>query len=405
MGRRRKPRGWPRYMEVKRLRAGEAYYWNPPTWARKAGCPLDARALGGEFSNAKAHCDDVLNPQFDAWRLGRSGSLAPLGPLVGSFDWMVSIYKAHPAYQERPAKTQTSYDAALALVSKYTLKNGQDVGSQQINSITPGVVDKLHSALRTVVKDGVQYDRTRTALLSMQVCRRAWKIAYRVKSSIVPAENPFAKMGLAYKPTPTKPVSHAILMQFVKAADDHGYASLGTAAMIAFYWLQRQEDIVSRLSWSHYRPADRPDVIRVWHYKTGEMVEVPLYDADGTSLWPDLVNRLDRASRHGTLIVTRDKPDRLRKIHLPWQIDTFRHRVAEIRTAAGIDPSNKFMGFRHGGNVEGAEADLTDAQLRALSGHKTTAALLRYAQATERQRRVGARKRLESRTKRGGLSE
>jgi hypothetical protein len=50
------------------------------------------------------------------------------------------------------------------------------------------------------------------------------------------------------------------------------------------------------------------------------------------------------------------------------------------------------MGLRHGGNVEGAEAGLTDAQLRALSGHRTTAALLRYARATEKQRLAGARK-------------
>jgi hypothetical protein len=90
---------------------------------------------------------------------------------------------------------------------------------------------------------------------------------------------------------------------------------------------------------------------------------------------------------------------------LPWKEDYFRHRVAEIRAAAGVDPEAKFMGLRHGGNIEGAEANLTDAQLRALSGHRTTAALLRYAQATEAQRRVAARKRLESRTKRGNLSE
>jgi hypothetical protein len=65
----------------------------------------------------------------------------------------------------------------------------------------------------------------------------------------------------------------------------------------------------------------------------------------------------------------------------------------------------KFMGLRHGGNVEGANAGLSDAQLRALSGHRTTAALLRYAQTTHTQRRIAARKRLEARTNKGNLSE
>ena len=65
----------------------------------------------------------------------------------------------------------------------------------------------------------------------------------------------------------------------------------------------------------------------------------------------------------------RDKPDRRRKVHLPWREDYFRHRVATIRAAAGIDRAAKFTGLRHGGNTE--DADLTDARLCALSGHRT----------------------------------
>jgi len=115
--------------------------------------------------------------------------------------------------------------------------------------------------------------------------------------------------------------------------------------------------------------------------------------------------RLDASDRRGTLIVTREKLDRRRKVHLPWREDYFRHRVATIRTAAGIDAAVKFMGLRHGGNTEGADADLTDAQLRALSGHKTANMTVIYARETMKQRRAGARKRLEARTKGGNLSE
>ena len=85
--------------------------------------------------------------------------------------------------------------------------------------------------------------------------------------------------------------------------------------------------------------------------------------------------------------------------------DYFRHRVATIRSDAGIDAAAKFMGLRHGGNTEGADAGLTDAQLRALSGHKTANMTVIYARETMKQRRAGARKRLEARTKGGNLSE
>jgi hypothetical protein len=44
---RRKPVGWPDLMTAKRLASGSiAYYWSPPTRARKGGCPVVPEALG-----------------------------------------------------------------------------------------------------------------------------------------------------------------------------------------------------------------------------------------------------------------------------------------------------------------------------------------------------------------------
>ena len=97
--------------------------------------------------------------------------------------------------------------------------------------------------------------------------------------------------------------------------------------------------------------------------------------------------------------------DRLNSPFLPWREDYFRHSIAKIRQGAGLDRSIKFMGIRHGGNVEGANAGLTEAQLRSLSGHKNAVTMIRYAQETPDQQREGARKRLNLRTKKGNLSE
>jgi hypothetical protein len=63
------------------------------------------------------------------------------------------------------------------------------------------------------------------------------------------------------------------------------------------------------------------------------------------------------------------------------------------------------MGLRHGGNTEAGDADLTDAQIRALSGHRTAAMTALYTKATMRQRRSSTSKRLEERTKGGNLSK
>jgi integrase len=400
---RRKPLGWPRYMVPRRLRSGAtAYYWVFPTWAKKDGCTLNIEALGTDYADAKKRCDEVLNPQFDAWRKREDISFPSNRAVVGSFDWMVAVYKSSPLYRKLPAKTRKSYDAALGLASRHKLKDGRDFGGLALTSITPGAADRLYDKLKDRPDGG---ERLRSAVLSVTICKRAWNIARRDKPKIVPWENPFDKIELSYEPKPTRPVTRDELVRFVKAADEAGEGSLGTAAMIAYYWLQREEDIIGRLSWSHYRPIDAPDVARIFHHKTGELVDIPLFDEDGTLLWPELMERLDAAPRYGTLIVTRDRLDRRRKVHLPWKEDYFRHRVADIREAAGIDFSAKFMGLRHGGSTESGNAELTDAQIRALSGHTTAAMTALYTKATMRQRRAGARKRLEERTKGGNLSK
>jgi hypothetical protein len=55
----------------------------------------------------------------------------------------------------------------------------------------------------------------------------------------------------------------------------------------------------------------------------------------------------------------------IKAFRLPWKKRHFLRHVAEIKTAAGIDPEIKFMSLRHGGNTEGADANLTDARMRA----------------------------------------
>lgn len=66
---RRKPLGWPRYMVPRRLKSGAtAFFWVIPTWAKRNGCTLMGEALGTDYADAKKRCDELLNPQLDAWR-------------------------------------------------------------------------------------------------------------------------------------------------------------------------------------------------------------------------------------------------------------------------------------------------------------------------------------------------
>jgi hypothetical protein len=406
----RKPPGWPDYMLAKRIAGGVRYYWNAPTWARKRGYPMASEALGTDYAAAKARCDEFLNPAFDSWRTGgATDTVVPRG-LVGSFDWLVADYRSSKKYTKLPTRTRASYDRALEDVAGFMLKDGRRFGALHLKSIDAKAVDKLYDKLK-VGADGVP--RHRSALLSMTVCKLAWKVARRNRPAIVPETNPFMGIDVEYKPEQNRAATLEELMQFVRAADEDGTPSLGTAAMIAFYWLMREEDIFSRMAWSDYRPAEQSNHVLAWHYKNRktEKVAIPLFDVDGTELWPEMVARLEGVTRTGTLVVMRDNPDPRKKIHLPWTTggrNPMRWVQAEVRRicrSAKLPDEISFTSFRHGGHTHGADSGLTDAQMRALGAHKTTAALLRYSKETEAQRRDGARKRLNARTDRGILSE
>jgi hypothetical protein len=397
-------------MEAKYSASGLRYYWNAPSWARKRGYPITSEALGTDYAAAKARCDDFLNPTFDSWRTGGdSDELAEPRALVGTFDWAISAYKADKKYTKRPPRTRADYDRALNDVAGYTLKDGRRLGSLNVKSIDARAVDRLYEKLR--VKNGVRRDRS--ALLSMTVGKLAWDIAHRVHPNVVPAANPFKGVDVEYEPKQNRAATLEELMQFVRAADEDDTPSLGTAAMIAFYWLVREEDIFNRMAWSDYRPTEQPNHVLAWHHKNrkSEKIAIPLLDVDGTPLWPEMVARLDRVKRSGTLIVMRDRPDPRKKTYMPWTtggrnpMRWVQAEVRRIRMAAGLPEDITFTSFRHGGHTDGADSGLTDAQMRALGGHKTATALLRYAKDTEEQRRDGARKRLNKRTERGNLSE
>jgi hypothetical protein len=333
----RKPIGWPDYMEAKTSKDAVRYYWNAPSWARKRSCPITSEALGTDYGAAKARCDSFLNPAFDSWMTsGATDESVTPRAVVGSFDWVVATYRSSKKFTKRPARTRASYDRALNEVSGYLLTNGRRFGSLSVRGITSNAVDLLYDKLK-IGKGGKP--RHRSALLAMTVCKLAWTVASCVHPTVMPEGNPFKGIEIEYEPKKNRSATLDELQIFVAAADADGSPSLGTAAMLAFYWLPREEDIFQRMAWSDYRPADNPDRVLVWHHKNrqSEKVPVPLLDVDGTPLWPEMVSRLEDVQRTGTLMVMRDAPDpRKKSACLGSRADATRCVMCNLRSGASV---------------------------------------------------------------------
>jgi hypothetical protein len=78
------------------------------------------------------------------------------------------------------------------------------------------------------------------------------------------------KLAPGQKKAETPTATWDELLAFRKAAVKFGYASLATAALTAWEWLQREEHLFGVFEISHYRPKARPNSVCVVHPKTGE---------------------------------------------------------------------------------------------------------------------------------------
>lgn len=139
---------------------------------------------------------------------------------------------------------------------------------------------------------------------------------------------------------------------------------------------------------------------------------MPLFEDDGAPLYRELVAELDaiKHRRIAALMLYRDKDQRLWPT---WpdpndkpliDLTHMSRTVKKIIRAAGLREELTFISFRHGRFAEGADSDLTDAELRAQGRHRSKVQP-RYAKRTMRQVAAGQRKRRESRTKDEHLAE
>ena len=177
-------------------------------------------------------------------------------------------------------------------------------------------------------------------------------------------------------------------------------------------WLQREEHLFGSFEARHYRPQERPDSVHVVHPKTGEEAWWPLFDDGGRPLFPELMAELNeiKARIIGGHMFRRDHEHRRSAAPLAWitprgDLDYLRSVVKKIIRTAGLRDDLSFTSFRHGGFTEGADSDLTDAELRAAGRHRSARQLPTYAKRTRNQLISGAKKRRSERTKAANLSE
>ena len=385
-----KPASWPRYLDCKKLRSGDAAnYWNPPNRDLARGFPLHREALGTDLAAAIERAN-FLNAHLDAWRKFRSSRPLEIAqPGYGTVAWLFDRYFKSDTYKRSVSdRSDGEYRRALARIEDIPTSTGGRFGDLLAKSVSPGAVDKIYTKLRK----GPRRDRVRQANLSIVIAARAWDVVWRAHPSVVHphGENPWRGVELdtrkATKPAATRAEAYALAVALREIGEEH----LGAAALICFEWHMRPEHVLDgRITWSDVRPRERPDSVHIMHHKTGVKGWPPLEDED-RALYPELEAYLASLPRLGSPIVltsARRGPAR------PYSHGYAQRRVRDARSRAGLSNCITLDACRHGGLTELARAGATEAESRASSMHKSAHMLHIYQKETDDQRVTAARKR------------
>lgn len=407
----------PRYVERKPLKSGGwGYFFHVPSWARKAGCTIENAPLGTDYNSAVSRAEAILLPAFDAWRTAGVAPASSAAAAFGTLNWMFAEYRTDRRYTKLGPKSKRNHEVGFKLVGGYILKDGKRLGEKRLSAIDTALTDDLYEKLlilKITDAEGTVIERERRTTINhaMKSCRRAWNVVARRHPGKLPLVNPFAQMGLRSSNRETPTATYEEMLAFRTKAVELGLPSLATAALIGWEWLQRETDIFATFDVSHYRPKERPNMVRVVDEKTKQEGWIPLLDDAGAPLYPELTGELDtiKRDRIGGLMLCRDwgnrgpwptwpKPDQPDFTHLS-------RKVKEVIRAAKLRDELSFTSFRHGGFTEGGDAELTDREMLAQGRHTTVKVLPKYTKRTTRQIVNGAKKRRAARTKDGHLSE
>jgi len=139
----------PRYVLRKPRKDGMwAYFFNPPMWARRAGCPVGTEPLGTDYAEAVQRAETVLLPAFDSWRSGGATD-AQVGRIIkaGTLDWLFAEYRADRRFTRLHVQTRRKHEAGFSLIGNYVLKDGKRLGEARLTSVTSAVIDALYEKL------------------------------------------------------------------------------------------------------------------------------------------------------------------------------------------------------------------------------------------------------------------
>jgi hypothetical protein len=394
----------PRYVISKLLADGTTgFYFNIPTRYRKQGCTIPNEPLGNDYAVACGSDGDggraaALNGLLDEWLKVRKGETIESIARYGTIDWLFREYKASKRYREHVSqRTRPDYERLMQLIINLPTRRGDKIGQRSVKAVTPLAADKIYEQICT----GPHGPRPRQGEKVIALCRAAWRVVHRLHPDCFNRDvpNPWDGVTKQRRAMKTKPaVTREQVYQFAWAAIAAGYPEPAAAAVICFEFLQRPENVLAGyLAWPDYRGKDAPNAIKITHHKTGAVIWHPLEETteQGTvKFYSDAEAVLACLPRRGVAMILKVRRGGITAPYDRHEMAKIVRKIRDQLTRNGVFPGTFTLdACRHGGMTELEQAELTDGQGRALSGHRTQRAYEGYAKRTLERALPATRKR------------
>jgi hypothetical protein len=312
--------------------------------------PLGTRYEAACGDDGKGGRAAALNALFDEWNNQRKGEPIEQGKIAryGTVDWLFRQYKTEKAYTEKVSlRSRPDYERIMQMICDTVGKSGRRIGERQIMEVTPRAADKIYDR----IINGPNGLRLRQGEKVVGLCRKVWRIMRRLHPELFDKKHPNPWDDFTLK-SRTKSKKHAVsreeVYKFAWGCIKEGRPGPAAVAVICFEWLQRPENVVA-----------------------GFLPKLGV---------PMIMRRIEKGERKGHAKV--------------WSYPGMEKVVQQMRKKIdGVSELFTLDACRHGGMTELEEAELTDGQGRALSGHKTAQAYRGYAKETMQRALAATRKR------------
>jgi len=351
-----------KYLQMRRRKAGNVVWvFNPPQYLKDA--------IGAEYEqydNKTAAVSRCIQAEKLYQESLQDKKVTPIDS--ASVSGLLDTYKETKAWKALKPNSVRTYDQLFRGVLWRRIGNHRTAfGAMKSQNVSNMDVERLYEQLCLDVS-------VHRARHTIKVLKRVWNVGEKLGKVNA---NPFRSLELGPEAVSDVLWRPMQVKKFIDTADEMGYWSVGTLALLCYDLCQRPGDM-RQLTWGDY-DGER---FRFVQEKTGTKMSVR-----GSQ---NLLSRINTKRNEGG---PDDTIVRYEATGKPYDNRMYNKVTQKVREQAQLPSKLTLKCLRHTGATELGDLDATEDQIAAVTGHKSRQMLNIYVKKTERQADLAQQKR------------